>query len=59
MADATCSIEGCARRVKGKGLCNTHLERLRIHTWASSFVGATPNAVILAAARAAVEADDA
>lgn len=31
MADATCSIEGCARRVKGKGLCNTHLERLRIH----------------------------
>ena len=47
MADATCSIEGCARRVKGKGLCNTHLERLRIHTWASSFVGATPNAVML------------
>lgn len=29
MTNRTCSIDGCARKFKGRGLCNMHLIRLR------------------------------
>lgn len=31
MPKGTCTIEGCERPLKGRGFCNTHLERLRKH----------------------------